>query len=253
MELAEPFAVSQPAISKHLKVLERAGLVSVGLDAQKRPRRLEPERLQQASAWIEEYRRKFEKTYQRPRYAARRIASDHKEREAPCQTDLRSRRRAIAKSSSFAPSGRRAKWCGIAIPSRIWCGAGSPGRTAGPCPFARSTSARAASGAMAGRKRGRDGFEMHGVFREIAPHDRIVHTENFMGGEAIVTNVFRGREGRQRNDADHAVRGQGRTRRRAQVGYERRHGDGIPASSIGSWPNSHEGAMAIIAIGPPMA
>ena len=55
-ELAEPFAMTQPAISKHLKVLERAGLISRGRDAQRRPRRLEPEALQQASAWLEHYR-----------------------------------------------------------------------------------------------------------------------------------------------------------------------------------------------------
>jgi DNA-binding transcriptional ArsR family regulator len=64
-ELAEPFAMSQPAISKHLKVLERAGLVSVDIDAQRRPRRLEPRRLQEAEHWIERYRAIFEQNYQR--------------------------------------------------------------------------------------------------------------------------------------------------------------------------------------------
>src|SRR5690242_20417823 len=65
MELAEPFAMSQPAISKHLKVLERAGLISIGFEAQKRPRRLEPKPLEAASAWIEEYREIWERNYQR--------------------------------------------------------------------------------------------------------------------------------------------------------------------------------------------
>lgn len=55
-ELAGPFAMSQPAVSKHLKVLERAGLISRGKEAQRRPRRLEPEALKQASAWLEQYR-----------------------------------------------------------------------------------------------------------------------------------------------------------------------------------------------------
>lgn len=64
-ELAEPFEMSQPAISKHLKVLERAGLISVDIDAQRRPRRLEPERLAEAVAWIERYREIFEQNYQR--------------------------------------------------------------------------------------------------------------------------------------------------------------------------------------------
>src|SRR5581483_9088993 len=64
-ELAEPFEMSQPAISKHLKVLERAGLISMDVDAQRRPRRLEPIRLKEAVDWIERYREIFEQNYQR--------------------------------------------------------------------------------------------------------------------------------------------------------------------------------------------
>ena len=64
-ELAEPFAMSQPAISKHLKVLERAGLVSRGRDAQRRPRKLEPKPLADATDWLERYRRLWEGNYQR--------------------------------------------------------------------------------------------------------------------------------------------------------------------------------------------
>jgi DNA-binding transcriptional ArsR family regulator len=64
-ELAEPFEMSQPAISKHLKVLERAGLISVDIDAQRRPRRLEPRRLEEAVDWIKRYREIFEQNYQR--------------------------------------------------------------------------------------------------------------------------------------------------------------------------------------------
>jgi DNA-binding transcriptional ArsR family regulator len=64
-ELAEPFAMSQPAISKHLKLLERAGLVSVGQDAQRRPRRLVVEPLTAARACIERYREAWERNFQR--------------------------------------------------------------------------------------------------------------------------------------------------------------------------------------------
>jgi len=64
-ELAQPFDLSQPAISKHLKVLERAGLVSVGQDGQRRPRRLEPEALDEAKAWIERYREIWESNFRR--------------------------------------------------------------------------------------------------------------------------------------------------------------------------------------------
>jgi DNA-binding transcriptional ArsR family regulator len=64
-ELAEPFAMSQPAISKHLKVLERAGLISHGRDAQRRPRQLEAKPLAEATEWLERYREFWEGNYQR--------------------------------------------------------------------------------------------------------------------------------------------------------------------------------------------
>src|SRR5258708_5257990 len=64
-ELAAPFAMSQPAISKHLKVLERAGLISRGQDAQRRPRRLEPKPLAEATGWLERSRQAWEHGFQR--------------------------------------------------------------------------------------------------------------------------------------------------------------------------------------------
>ena len=63
-ELAAPFAMSQPAISKHLKVLERAGLVSRGRDAQRRPVRLEAKPLAEANEWLERYRQFWEASFQ---------------------------------------------------------------------------------------------------------------------------------------------------------------------------------------------
>lgn len=64
-ELAAPFGMSQPAISKHLKVLERAGLISAGRDAQRRPRRVEAKRLAEATEWLERYRQVCERNFQR--------------------------------------------------------------------------------------------------------------------------------------------------------------------------------------------
>jgi DNA-binding transcriptional ArsR family regulator len=64
-ELARPFALSQPAISKHLKVLERAGLVSRGRDAQRRPCRIEARPLAEANGWLERYRQVWEANFQR--------------------------------------------------------------------------------------------------------------------------------------------------------------------------------------------
>ena len=64
-ELAKPFKMSQPAISKHLKVLERAGLISRGLDAQRRPRKLEAAPLKEATDWLEKYRQFWDEAYER--------------------------------------------------------------------------------------------------------------------------------------------------------------------------------------------
>jgi DNA-binding transcriptional ArsR family regulator len=64
-QLLQPFAISQPAISKHLKVLERAGLISRGQDAQRRPCRLEAKPLADVSVWLERYRQFWEARFQR--------------------------------------------------------------------------------------------------------------------------------------------------------------------------------------------
>lgn len=64
-ELSEPFEMSQPAISKHLKVLEKAGLIARGRDAQWRPARLKPEQLKSAADWLDDYRRFWEQSFDR--------------------------------------------------------------------------------------------------------------------------------------------------------------------------------------------
>lgn len=82
MELAEPFAMSQPAISKHLKVLERAGLISHGREAQRRPRRLEAKRLEEADRWLERYRKLWEANYQRLDTLLEQLKTQEKERKS---------------------------------------------------------------------------------------------------------------------------------------------------------------------------
>ena len=77
MELAEPFDMSQPAISKHLKVLERAGLISRGRDAQRRPCRLEASPMREVDHWIEPYRRHWEESFA----ALDRVLEDLKKQE----------------------------------------------------------------------------------------------------------------------------------------------------------------------------
>lgn len=64
-ELAEPFAMSLPAVSKHLKVLERAGLIARGREAQWRPCRIEPAALRGVDEWLESYRRLWEERFDR--------------------------------------------------------------------------------------------------------------------------------------------------------------------------------------------
>ena len=97
-ELAEPFTISQPAISKHLKMLERAGLVTVAQDAQRRPRRLEGKPLAEASAWLERYRANWEMNFERldgvlEELQRRPSASTRARRQPPSRTPRRARTR----------------------------------------------------------------------------------------------------------------------------------------------------------------
>jgi len=103
-ELAEPFSISQPAISKHLRMLERAGLISVGQDGQRRPRRIEAAPLAEASAWLERYRQLWEANYERldalldemkrqPAEAAQRSASTEGTAKVVRRQRTRKRRR----------------------------------------------------------------------------------------------------------------------------------------------------------------
>jgi DNA-binding transcriptional ArsR family regulator len=87
-ELAEPFAMSQPAISKHLKVLERAGLISRGRDAQRRPCRLEAEPLRDANDWIEHYREFWDASFNALDDVLEDLkkAARHKPRRTPKET-----------------------------------------------------------------------------------------------------------------------------------------------------------------------
>jgi len=87
-ELAKPFAMSQPAISKHLKVLERAGLITRGRDAQRRPCRIQARPLAEANDWLEGYRQFWESQFQR----LDALLDELKTREARGRTKKGSRR-----------------------------------------------------------------------------------------------------------------------------------------------------------------
>jgi DNA-binding transcriptional ArsR family regulator len=82
-ELAEPFAMTQPAISKHLKVLERAGLISRDRDAQRRPSRLDARPLLEASDWLESYRQFWETSFLRLDSLLGELKATAKQRKRP--------------------------------------------------------------------------------------------------------------------------------------------------------------------------
>ena len=94
-ELAQPFEMSQPAISKHLKVLERAGLITRSRDAQRRPCRLEPRRLKLVAEWIATYREYWEESYARLDDALQELQGQptQKEKSHGTVTKTRSHRR----------------------------------------------------------------------------------------------------------------------------------------------------------------
>ena len=94
LELAEPFDMSQPAISKHLKVLERAGLIARGRDAQRRPCRLEPRRLKQAADWLGTYRQFWEASYNRLDDYLQELQQKEQKEKPRDVTKARSHRRA---------------------------------------------------------------------------------------------------------------------------------------------------------------
>lgn len=81
-ELGKPFSLSQPAVSKHLKVLERAGLISGGRDAQRRPRKIEAAPLAEAQVWLERYRQLWDERFKKLdgvlRQLQQREAKEHK-------------------------------------------------------------------------------------------------------------------------------------------------------------------------------
>jgi DNA-binding transcriptional ArsR family regulator len=85
-DLAAPFEMSMPAVSKHLRVLERAGLVERSRDAQFRPCRLRADPLQQAAGWLEQYRRFWEESFDRLDDYLQQLQSEQKNQSGPAPT-----------------------------------------------------------------------------------------------------------------------------------------------------------------------
>lgn len=106
-ELAEPFDVSGPAITKHLKVLERAGLITRSREGQQRPCRLEPRALEPASAWIEQYRAMWEEQLDRLDEYLKSVVSTTTARPAASATKPAARNASRKKTASRTPRGAR--------------------------------------------------------------------------------------------------------------------------------------------------
>ena len=151
-ELTAPFAMSGPAVSKHLRVLERAGLIARGREAQWRPCRLEAAPLKEVAEWAENYRRFWDANFERLDEYLQHLKAketDHGQRQIRL-VPRRSRRRRIARSSSRASSTRRAGSSSRPGPTPSTSRTGCSDRKAGPCPSAKSISARAGRGTSAG-------------------------------------------------------------------------------------------------------
>lgn len=93
--LADPFDMSLPAVSKHLKVLERAGLIERGRDAQYRPCRLRPEGLKQVASWIEYYRKFWEESFDRLEIVLREMQTAEKQKTRAGHAGARPRRASL--------------------------------------------------------------------------------------------------------------------------------------------------------------
>ncbi|HXO38175.1 MAG TPA: metalloregulator ArsR/SmtB family transcription factor [Candidatus Acidoferrum sp.] len=103
-ELAKPFDMSMPAISKHLKVLERAGLVAHGREAQWRPRRLEPTALKEVHDWVEHYRQFWEQSLDRLDAYLQKLKKDQLKQGQPINENLKAD---APKLDSPAPHGSK--------------------------------------------------------------------------------------------------------------------------------------------------
>lgn len=104
-ELAEPFDISMPAISKHLKVLERAGLISRSREAQSRPCRIEPEPLKNAADWMENYRIVWEKRLNRLHDYLHALKAKEMEANKLKTKELRAKRRRAKRTKNEPSNG----------------------------------------------------------------------------------------------------------------------------------------------------
>jgi DNA-binding transcriptional ArsR family regulator len=105
-DLAKPFAMSLPAVSKHLKVLERAGLIGRGREAQWRPCRIEPRALRDIDTWLNDYRRFFDESFDRLDAYLQKLQAKDRDRE---RNEKRSEERSHDQSNARSSKTRRTR------------------------------------------------------------------------------------------------------------------------------------------------
>ena len=206
LELAEPHDMSQPAISKHLKVLERAGLITRGRDAQRRPCRLEPRRLKLVADWIATYREYWEESYARLDDVLQELQG-----QTPTKQKKRKRRGPMPTSRKLeviaAPDKptivtRRTFDAPRALVFDAWTKAEYIKRWMGPRNMEMVVCEidLRVGGGYRFVHRTPDGqeFGIHGTYREISRPDRLVSTyvfELFPDAESLETLVLEERDG----------------------------------------------------------
>jgi uncharacterized protein YndB with AHSA1/START domain/DNA-binding transcriptional ArsR family regulator len=198
-ELAAPFAMSGPAVSKHLRVLERAGLIARGREAQWRPCRLEAAPLKEVAEWAENYRRFWDKSFERLDEYLQHLKQRRRMVPTANKPDVTtfttpSDREIVVTRVFDAP--RRLVWEAWTSPEHLphWM-LGPEGWTMPVC-----ESDLRQGGAHRCVWRGSDGTEMEisGVYREIRPPERLVSTESWGGDwpETLNTLIFTEEDGK---------------------------------------------------------
>ena len=173
-ELHLPFAISQPAISKHLKVLERAGLIDAGRSAQSRPRRLRPDALRETAEWAERIRRQWRDSFDR----LDEFLDQNPEPEGPTMTattaDAQTKPEFVISRTFDAPRAR--VWRAWTEPDQMlrWLG---PKGTTGEVLSAEVRP----GGLLHWKMTGADGAVMWGraIYRDIVPMDRLTYVQSF--------------------------------------------------------------------------
>ena len=196
-ELAEPFAITKQAVSKHIQVLEHAGLVTRSRDAQRRPVHLDAAALERLTAWIDRYRLIAEQRYRAPRRPARPHAAE-RERHMSNPTTITAARLPFV--DIVREFDARPRPCSAPTPSGIYTRSGLARVPAKWTPW-NWRRPQAAAGSTCSAATGDMAFSFHGVFHTVEPNTLLVQTFEFNlapGQVGLDTTTFEEIDGRTR-------------------------------------------------------